>query len=672
MAQEIIGFKVEANADGAVKSVGSLKQQLREAQKDVTELSAKFGVTSQEAVNAAKKAAELKDAIGDAKALTDAFNPDAKFKAFTSSLSAVAGGFGAVQGAMGLLGTESDQVQQTLLKVQSAMAISQGLQSIGEGIDSFKQLGAVIQNTTIFQKANNAVTVIATKIQQAFGVATVGVGRSFTLLKTAIAATGIGLLVVGVGALISKISSWTSSTDSAKAANDRLNATIDEQNKLFDKNRQALQNAREDAILEAKIKGESAENIFKINQEYSQKDIELAQKNVADKKKILDDFNAEQLRIEQEIREGSGPLAEKFIRRGREKNKEQLDKLTKDYEDAVRISDQSVRQLNVEGANERLRIADKERADAKEAQSKATQEAKVRSEKERHEELKRIERQNEAKMGLMKNLNDAQAKEEEEQRKKREEQFAINSKKELERTVSSAQQVQDALSQINAANSQKARDQYVAQLNAEGELANESYAQQLERYRLTRELQRQALVERKASATEFATFDAETKKGEIDRERIASSTKLGIVSGALSTIADAVGQNTIAGKALSIAQATIDTYAGANKALKTYPAPWGAIAASTVIAAGLLNVRKIISTKLPKPPGSNVSDSTSASISGAAPIAPAPTPQVQSTLLNAQAIQTLGNATSRAYVVESDVSSSQERIRRINRAARLG
>jgi len=672
MAQEIIGFKVEANADNAVKSVGSLKQQLREAQKDVAELSAKFGATSEEAVNAAKKAAELKDAIEDAKALTDAFNPDAKFKAFTASLSAVAGGFGAVQGAIGLLGVESDEVEQALLKVQSAMAISQGLQSIGEGIDSFRQLGAVIQNTTILQKANNAITVIATKIQQAFGVATVGVGRSFTFLKAAIAATGIGLLVIGVGALINKISSWTSSTDSAKEANDRLNATIDEQNKLFDKNRQALQNAREDAILEAKIKGESAENIFKINQEYSQKDIELAKKNVADKKKILDDFNAEQLAIEKEIAELGGPLQEKAIKKAREKSKEQLDKLNKDYEDAVRISEQSVRQLNVEGANERLRIADKERADAKEAQSKATQEAKVRAEKERQEELKRIERQNEAKMGLMKNLNDAQAKEEEEQRKKREEQFAINSKKELERTISSAQQVQDALSEINAANSQKARDQYVAELNAEGELANQSYAQQLERYRLTRELQRQALVERKASVSEFDTFDAETKKGEIDRERSVASTKLGIISGALSTIAEAVGQNTIAGKALSIAQATVDTYSGANKALATYPPPWGAIAAGTVIAAGLLNVRKIISTKLPKPPGSNVSDSTSASISGAAPIAPTPTPQVQSTLLNAQAIQTLGNATSRAYVVESDVSSSQERIRRINRAARLG
>jgi hypothetical protein len=55
---------------------------------------------------AARKAAELKDRIGDAKALTDAFNPDAKFKSFTATLSGVAGGFFAVQGAMVVVGAE--------------------------------------------------------------------------------------------------------------------------------------------------------------------------------------------------------------------------------------------------------------------------------------------------------------------------------------------------------------------------------------------------------------------------------------------------------------------------------------------------------------------------------------------------------------------------------------
>lgn len=124
-------------------SVGSLKSELRKAQAEVAALSEKFGATSQEAINAAKKAAELKDAIADAKALTDAFNPDAKFNALSASIGGVLNGFQAFEGALGLVGVESEDLQKTLLQVQSAMALSQGIQGLLEAKDSFKQLGAV-------------------------------------------------------------------------------------------------------------------------------------------------------------------------------------------------------------------------------------------------------------------------------------------------------------------------------------------------------------------------------------------------------------------------------------------------------------------------------------------------------------------------------------------------
>jgi len=174
MAQNL-DLNINVNTNQADSSVGSLKKQLREAQAEVTALAEKFGATSKEAIEAAKRAAILRDRIGDAKALVDAFNPDAKFKALTASLSGVAGGFGAVQGAMVLFGKESEDVQKTLLKVQSAMAISQGLQSVGESIDSFKQLGAVIRTQVV---------------------------GAFSTLRGAIIATGVGALVIGVGLLI--------------------------------------------------------------------------------------------------------------------------------------------------------------------------------------------------------------------------------------------------------------------------------------------------------------------------------------------------------------------------------------------------------------------------------------------------------------------------------------
>ena len=131
MAEEIIGIKVTTDAAQATQevqkldkafeatdqSVKGLRTQLREATANVALMADKFGATSKEAVIAAKRAAELKDRIGDAKALTDAFNPDAKFKAVASSLAGVAGGFSALQGAMALFGNENKDVEKALLKV---------------------------------------------------------------------------------------------------------------------------------------------------------------------------------------------------------------------------------------------------------------------------------------------------------------------------------------------------------------------------------------------------------------------------------------------------------------------------------------------------------------------------------------------------------------------------
>lgn len=56
------------------------------------------------------------------------------------ALGGVTAGFSVAQGAMGAFGVESKQVEEALLKVQSALAIQQGFQGIREAIPSFKAL----------------------------------------------------------------------------------------------------------------------------------------------------------------------------------------------------------------------------------------------------------------------------------------------------------------------------------------------------------------------------------------------------------------------------------------------------------------------------------------------------------------------------------------------------
>jgi hypothetical protein len=193
--KKTIELEIKSNLDTAQQSVSGLKTQLRNAQAEVAILSDKFGATSREAVNAAKKAAELRDRIGDAKSLTDAFNPDAKFKALSGTLTGVAGGFSAITGVMGTLGSESKDVEQAILKVQSAMAIASGLQAVGESIDQFRILGTVITNTAIGQKA----LTIATAAYNYVNAATT---TGLKLLRGAMISTGIGALVFGIGMLI--------------------------------------------------------------------------------------------------------------------------------------------------------------------------------------------------------------------------------------------------------------------------------------------------------------------------------------------------------------------------------------------------------------------------------------------------------------------------------------
>jgi len=241
------------------ESVGSLKSQLREAQAAVAELSEKFGATSQEAINAAKRAAELKDAIGDAKALTDAYNPDAKFNALTQSLGGVLNGFQAFEGALGLVGVESEAVQEQLLKVQSVMALAEGVNGVMESVEAFKNLGAMIKNVTVVQK----------------------------LLNLAMKANPIGLLIAGITALIAAgaaLISWfydsAAATEKANASMDRHTKALERQERQLNRSQKVLKDANQYQYDYAKAAGASAEQLRKLALKHQEEELALAKKNL--------------------------------------------------------------------------------------------------------------------------------------------------------------------------------------------------------------------------------------------------------------------------------------------------------------------------------------------------------------------------------------------------------
>lgn len=106
------------------------------------------------------------------------------------ALGGVTSGFSVAQGAMGALGSESAELEKTLLKVQSALAIQQGFQGIKEAIPSFVQL------------KNSAV----------------GAFQGMTTASKAFAATGIGLLITAVALLVANMDDIKKSFNSGLAS----------------------------------------------------------------------------------------------------------------------------------------------------------------------------------------------------------------------------------------------------------------------------------------------------------------------------------------------------------------------------------------------------------------------------------------------------------------------
>jgi hypothetical protein len=573
---EIIGLSVQLQADKAIESVGSIKKAMREAQKEVQVLSDKFGATSKEAINAAKVAGELKDRIGDAKALTEAFNPDAKFKALTSSLAGVAGGFSALQGSMALFGSESEDVQKTLLKVQSAMAASQGLQAIGESIDSFKQLGAVIKTQVVTAFSTLRGAIIATGI----GALAVGLGllvANFEAVKKAVLNAIPGLQTFGnfVGKLVDQITDFVGVTSEASRALDKLKkdtkTNLDAANRFLDLNADKY-----DKYTQAKMNADV---------DYQKKKLEF----------LNDDKLTEQER-------------NTFIGQA--------------YEQRNRL----------------INNADKDRA--------------ADLDKTRQEEAKKaFEKQLEIEAAQRAALDKEYQAELDAYNKRR----ALRGKEQQENIDAYATLSQQRAEQ-KAAEDKKAKD-------------DADSLEQMRSSALGKMIEKNIAAGAAIVKTNEDTAKANVKIGEKEAE--AKTKSLEAVSSAITNLSMVAGKETVAGKALAIAASIINTYKGITQALGSAPPPFNFISAAAVGAAGFAAVKNIVSVQVPGGGSGGASVPSAPNLNAGSPLNPTTIAANQVTL-DQRSINAMGNRAIKAYVVETEISSAQQKIRRIQKQTTFG
>jgi hypothetical protein len=274
----------------------SLKAQYKEAVQELQKVSAQYGETSKEAAKAAKAAAELKDQIEFSKGLVDAFNPDAKFKALEGSIGGVLNGFQAYEGALGVMGVESEKLQETMVRLQSVMALTQGVNGVMEAGDSFRQLGS--------------------KASDAFSKMTAG-SKAFMV-------TGIGLLIAGVGLLIANFdklkSAMTAQTAAQKISNQvtaQATAAIANELSAADKLNKQLKD-------ETLTRGEKLQKVKEFQAAYPGllKNVNLETMSIAQINSQLEK-NIQLLRLQAEVKAIEAVRAEKL----QTKVKTQLDEL---------------------------------------------------------------------------------------------------------------------------------------------------------------------------------------------------------------------------------------------------------------------------------------------------------------------------------------------------------
>lgn len=652
MAKKIVQpVEVQASVAGD-QSVKSFKAQLREAKEEALRLAAAFGETDQRTMAAARRVAELKDRMDDVNATIAGLHPD-RFQQIANITSTMANGFAAAQGAAALLGSESEDLEKQMAKVQGAMAFAQGI----SGLKDLKfQLGDIPK--TIYSKVVPAFTTAA------------GAARA---IGTAL---GIGVIIAGVTALVAVFKNLDLSIDGVakkdkdllKSQEARLQASKDNVDALdAQDNILKLQGKSERDILKLKIAAlqtaiDNQKAVIATSRAQATAQIAAAQRNkdilmgilnfiTAPTKLLLDTIDAIASKLGYET--GLGKTFEGL--------KESAANLVFDPEETKREAAENEKAMNDElvsmentlaGHKLAIKAIDKQAID--DAKKQADEE-KERKKQEQDEEKKKQE-------DHQRELNRIA----EEAAKKRQDDLAWGERMRKEALDNELAYVknfydQQEIEAIRAATSKEDLEKRMAQITKD-RLANELQAltdagastveveKQIAQLRLNEQIA--ASEEAKAVAKAEADF-----KKTLEQDIIAS----------LNAISDIAGQNSKAAKAIALAQIAYDTGKALMSALENSQSTksvdnqvtggLSGLAKFAAISAVILtnSARAIRIVKSGNPAGGNN--------------APAPSPgrgvpQLQSAASSlGGGTQFAGQFDNRVYVTEGDITNTQRRVR---------
>lgn len=684
-------IKLTVDTGTSTKDIEKLNQALEGTQEELVPLTSIMGemedklmlmahagdTTSEEFQRLAQEVAGMRQTIR----LTDEGIEAMSFtmgQKLGGALGGVASGFEAMQGVMGAFGANTEEVEQALLKVQSAMAIAQGVQGVREAIPVFKALKTDILSSAAAQN-------VLTGAQKLYNLVVGQSTGAMKALKLAIAASGVGALVIILTEVVSSMNLFGDSTEDATKEQERLEKQLEKTNSQIERTKkftqEAIQNSdreTQNAINNAKLKGASEKEIRKIQEDNETYRLDVFKREEKEAKarylyltkrtsdlKILEasekawieardqmidyEISLETKRADEtaRIREEANNRAKDARQKENDNRKQALEQIReaeKEYQDSL-LTDKDLEIKNTEEKYTKLiELAKKYNQDTtqlEDAQRNELNNIKVKYRLEQDE------------------LNDKIA---EDERKAQEEANA----KELERAKAQA----DALNEIRYSRIAREKGEEEAKYIADQDAIQAQFEERLEQFKGNALLEQIAFIEKEDA---LAELDKNYKQQQKIREAQARNDKADIVRSGFELIGNLA--DAFAGKskkqqkrafqiqkAVNIATATIDTYKAANMALASSPPPLSYVFAALAIGAGIANIAKIAKTKFEESGGAGGGGggAISAGSGGGGGSMPSSTPEFNIVGNSpVAALAQISTQPQQAFVVSGEVTTAQ-------------
>lgn len=717
MAQEEIIFKVGVDTGDSVQDVNKVGDAIENVGKDAKKADGSFvnlrkelkqltiqlqnlDPASKEFETVARRAGQIKEQMrGVADAINDA-DPEKFGGKFQRTAEGIAGAFSAVTGAQALFGQQSEEIEKQMLKVQGAIALTQGISAMKELKNDATDLAGSIKNkvVTAFQSlnasqiANAQATGTMTTLQKAYNVVVGSSTGALKGFKLALASTGIGALILALGYLITNF-------DKLKGSMSKGLTTAKNFESSTSRQAQAARDATDNfAEYERTLRrlGYTEEEINSKRKARYKDAIEKTQKEIAASKEVYKE-QLKNLKIVEGFDKWGFNATGRLLFGDEDTAKAQQQKI-KD----LRANLEKLKNDQFESQQQVKEDRKKDIEDQKQKQKEANQEA-VRSAKERRERLKQEqEKEAQEQLALKRKISDlliANIKDDDEreraalaEKQKREledlttqygkkKEFAeLEKQLKIQQGIEVAKLEEDqkkAKDEKAKADLEKANNDAKALLEAEIiraeedfnlkqqkriELENLDFEQQMANTELTNGQRELLKAQHEANLVAIAKDSTERQK-QLDKELAdAKNFLVEQTSNMFGQLANSAKQGSAIQKAFAVTQLTIDTaksisatIAGATAAASA-GGPAAPFLLAGYIAQGVATVTSAMNTakKLLNAPLPNV----------APPTTQRPNETVQTQQGTQQSIQ--AQSTYKVVVVDSDITKMQDKTKKVN------